>query len=76
MLGKTEDRRRRGRQFETLRQELSADLQWLQELVGGFQLESGSMDSPGSVFCRDASESFGELLNRSCGEEVLAGLKL
>ncbi|XP_025151543.3 death-associated protein kinase 2 isoform X1 [Bubalus bubalis] len=63
-------------QFETLRQELSADLQWLQELVGGFQLESGSMDSPGYVFCRDASESFGELLNRSCGEEVLAGLKL
>lgn len=63
-------------QFETLRQELSADLQWLQELVGSFQLESGSMDSPGSVFCRDASESFGELLNRSCGEEVLAGLKL
>ncbi|KAB0374954.1 hypothetical protein FD755_013446 [Muntiacus reevesi] len=62
-------------QFETLRQELSTDLQWLQELVGGFQLESGSVDSPGSVFCRDASESLGELLNRSCSEEVLAGLK-
>uniref|UniRef100_A0A8C6DWU3 non-specific serine/threonine protein kinase n=1 Tax=Moschus moschiferus TaxID=68415 RepID=A0A8C6DWU3_MOSMO len=63
-------------QFETLRQELSADLQWLQELVGGFQLESGSMDSPSSVFCRDTGESLGELLNRSCSEEVLAGLKL
>ncbi|XP_070325245.1 death-associated protein kinase 2 isoform X1 [Odocoileus virginianus] len=63
-------------QFETLRQELSTDLQWLQKLVGGFQLESGSVDSPGSMFCRDASESLGELLNRSYNEEVLASLKL
>ncbi|XP_029092461.1 death-associated protein kinase 2 isoform X1 [Monodon monoceros] len=57
-------------QFEALGQELLADLQWLQELVGGFQLESGSMDSPSSVCCQDSSECLGELLNRSCSEEV------
>nr|XP_031535364.1 death-associated protein kinase 2 isoform X2 [Vicugna pacos] len=62
--------------FDALKQELSADLQWLQELVGSFQLESGSVDSLGSVFRRDAGDSPGELLSRSCSEEVLAGLKL
>ncbi|EPY81742.1 death-associated protein kinase 3 [Camelus ferus] len=62
--------------FEALRQELSADLQWLQELVGSFQLESGSVDSLGSVFRRDAGDFPGELLSRSCSEEVLASLKL
>ncbi|XP_047719916.1 death-associated protein kinase 2 isoform X2 [Prionailurus viverrinus] len=35
-------------QFEALRQELSADLQWIQELVGSFQLETGGQPaSPG-----------------------------
>ncbi|XP_008567090.1 PREDICTED: death-associated protein kinase 2 [Galeopterus variegatus] len=63
-------------QFEALRQELSADLQWIQELVGSFQLESGSTDGLGSMFHRDTSESLSELLNRSCTKEVLAGLKL
>ncbi|XP_032964165.1 death-associated protein kinase 2 isoform X2 [Rhinolophus ferrumequinum] len=63
-------------QFEALRQELSADLQWIQELVGSFQLESGSTDGRGSVFRWDASESLVELLNRSGSKEVLAGLKL
>eukprot|EP00069_Balaena_mysticetus_P003160 bmy_16054T0 len=57
-------------QFEALGQELLADLQWLQELVGGFQLESGSVDSPSSVCCQDSSECLGELLNRSCSEDV------
>nr|XP_058913744.1 death-associated protein kinase 2 isoform X2 [Kogia breviceps] len=57
-------------QFEALGQELLADLQWLQELVGGFQLESGSVDSSSSVCCQDSSECLRELLNRSCSEEV------
>ncbi|XP_054938621.1 death-associated protein kinase 2 isoform X3 [Physeter macrocephalus] len=57
-------------QFEALGQELLADLEWLQELVGGFQLESGSVDSPSPVCCQDSSECLGELLNRSCSEEV------
>ncbi|XP_076781474.1 death-associated protein kinase 2 isoform X2 [Arvicanthis niloticus] len=65
-------------QFETLRQQLSADIQWIQELVGIFQLESGNTDghSPGSMFHRDTSESLSELLNRSHTEGILAGLNL
>ncbi|XP_039721268.1 death-associated protein kinase 2 isoform X1 [Pteropus medius] len=63
-------------QYEALRQELSADLQWIQERVGSFQLESGSTDGLGSVFHWDASESLVELLNRLGSKEVLASLKL
>ncbi|XP_012500533.1 PREDICTED: death-associated protein kinase 3-like [Propithecus coquereli] len=63
-------------EFEALRQELSTDLQWIQELVGSFQLESGSSEGPGSAFHRDTSVSLSELLNRSCSEEVLASWKL
>uniref|UniRef100_A0A7N9DIA5 non-specific serine/threonine protein kinase n=1 Tax=Macaca fascicularis TaxID=9541 RepID=A0A7N9DIA5_MACFA len=63
-------------QFEILRQEFSADLQWIQELVGSFQLESGSSEGLGSVFHQDTSEPLSELLSRSCTEEVLAGWKL
>ncbi|XP_036100379.1 death-associated protein kinase 2 isoform X2 [Molossus molossus] len=63
-------------QFEALRQELSADLQWIQELVGGCQLESGRPDGLASVFCRDSREPLAELCGRSGREEVLAGLKL
>ncbi|KAM4829743.1 death-associated protein kinase 2 isoform 4-T10 [Thomomys bottae] len=63
-------------QFEALRREVSADLQWIQELVGSFQLESGDTDGPGSMFCQDASESLSELLHRSHTKEVLDGLKL
>ncbi|KAM7159312.1 death-associated protein kinase 2 isoform 9-T11 [Molossus nigricans] len=63
-------------QFEALRQELSADLQWIQELVGGCQLESGRPDGLASVFCRDSREPLAELCGRSGREEVLASLKL
>ncbi|XP_008058906.1 death-associated protein kinase 2 isoform X1 [Carlito syrichta] len=63
-------------QFEALRQELSADLQWIQELAGSFRLESRGADGLGSVFLQDASESLSELLNRSCTKEVLADWKL
>lgn len=63
-------------QFEALREELSADLQWVQELVGSFQLESGGVDGLGAMLHWDTSESLSELLSRSRAEEVLAGLKL
>lgn len=63
-------------QFEALRQELAADLQWLQELVGSFHLEDRNTDGLGSVFHRDARESLVELLERSASRDVLAGLKL
>ncbi|XP_032765606.1 death-associated protein kinase 2 isoform X1 [Rattus rattus] len=65
-------------QFETLRQQLSADIQWMQEMVGILQLESGNTDGHalGSVFHQDTSESLPELLNRSHTEGILAGLNL
>lgn len=62
-------------QFEALRQELSADLQWMQELVGSSQLERKNTDGLGSVFQRNTRESLVEQLDRSYSKEVLAGLK-
>ncbi|XP_063113007.1 death-associated protein kinase 2 isoform X5 [Cavia porcellus] len=63
-------------QFEALRQELSADLQWVQELASSFQLESRNADGLGSVLPWDTSESLSELPSGSHTEEVLASLKL
>ncbi|XP_062060780.1 death-associated protein kinase 2 isoform X1 [Lepus europaeus] len=62
-------------QFGALRRELSADLQWMQEVVNGFQLESGRTDGLGSVFRGDASESLSELLSRVCSEEILGAVQ-
>ncbi|XP_049982261.1 death-associated protein kinase 2 isoform X4 [Alexandromys fortis] len=65
-------------QFEALRQQLSADIQWMQELLGSVQLESGNTDGygVGSMFHQNTSESLSELLNRSHVEDILGGLKL
>ncbi|NXL95478.1 DAPK3 kinase, partial [Alectura lathami] len=60
-------------QYESLSQELTEDLKWIQDLMSSFQLESGSFDS---VFNKDINESLMDLLNRSCCEEFLAGLNL
>ncbi|NXQ35189.1 DAPK3 kinase, partial [Alaudala cheleensis] len=65
-------------QYESLRQELSEKLKWIQDLMSSFQLENeahvnGNFDS---VFNKDINESLMELLNRSCCEEFLAGLNL
>ncbi|NXN86535.1 DAPK3 kinase, partial [Bombycilla garrulus] len=65
-------------QYESLRQELSQELKWIQDLMSSFQLENeacltGNFDS---VFNKDINESLMELLNRSCCEEFLAGLNL
>ncbi|XP_031978631.1 death-associated protein kinase 2 isoform X2 [Corvus moneduloides] len=65
-------------QYESLRQELSEELKWIQDLMSSFQLENeacvnGNFDS---VFNKDINESLMELLNRSHCEEFLAGLNL
>lgn len=65
-----------GTQYESLRQEISEDLKWIQDLMSDFQQEKGSEGSLGSVFNKDVNESLMELLNRSCSEDFLAGLKL
>ncbi|KAM7039835.1 death-associated protein kinase 2 isoform 1-T1 [Acridotheres tristis] len=65
-------------QYESLRQELSGELTWIQDFMSTLQLENeacanGNFDS---VFNKDINESLTELLNRSCCEEFLAGLNL
>ncbi|XP_057255784.1 death-associated protein kinase 2 isoform X2 [Pezoporus wallicus] len=65
-------------QYESLSQELSEELKWIQDLMSNFQLENeacvnGNFDS---VFNKDINESLRELLNRSRCEEFLAGLNL
>ncbi|NXY85250.1 DAPK3 kinase, partial [Alcedo cyanopectus] len=65
-------------QYESLSQELSEDLKWIQQLVSSFQLENeacvnGNFDS---VFNKEINESLMELLNRSHCEEFLAGLNV
>ncbi|XP_016283149.1 death-associated protein kinase 2 isoform X1 [Monodelphis domestica] len=65
-----------GTQYEALRRELSEDLRWIQDLMSDFQQEKGSEESLGSDFNRDVNTSLMELLNRSCSEDFLAGLKL
>ncbi|XP_051484216.1 death-associated protein kinase 2 isoform X2 [Apus apus] len=65
-------------QYDSLSQELSEELKWIQDLMSSFKLENeacvnGSFDS---VFNKDINESVVELLNRSRCEEFLAGLNL
>lgn len=65
-------------QYESLSEELSEELKWIQDLMSSFQLENeacvnGNFDS---VFNKDINESLMELLNRSRCEEFLAGLNL
>ncbi|NWR51855.1 DAPK3 kinase, partial [Regulus satrapa] len=65
-------------QYESLRQELSQELKWIQDLMSSFQLENEACVNRNfdSVFSKDVNESLMELLNRSCCEEFLAGLNL
>ncbi|XP_066491028.1 death-associated protein kinase 2 isoform X1 [Tiliqua scincoides] len=66
--------------YESLRQEVSEELKWIQDFTSSFQLENGSetytTGNFGTVFNKDINESLMELLNRSCCEEFLAALNL
>ncbi|KAM4676388.1 death-associated protein kinase 2 isoform 1-T1 [Discoglossus pictus] len=64
--------------YDTLSQELAEDLKWIQDLVDGFHGgDAGYRGSNfASVFNRDPSESFMDLLNRSHSEDLLEGLDL
>ncbi|NWZ99632.1 DAPK3 kinase, partial [Nesospiza acunhae] len=64
--------------YESLRQELSEEIKWIQDLMSSFQLENEACVNGNfhSVFNKDINESLMELLNRSCCEEFLAGLNL
>ncbi|XP_035409955.1 death-associated protein kinase 2 isoform X3 [Cygnus atratus] len=67
-------------QYESLSQELSEDLKWIQDLMSSFQPENGNEACVNgnfdSVFSKDINESLMDLLNRSCCEEFLTGLNL
>lgn len=64
--------------YESLSKELSEDLKSIQDLMGGFQVGNAGYECRnfGAVFNRDISESFMNLLNGSCSEDLLERLNL
>lgn len=70
----------RQRHFDALRLELSTELKWVQEVMGSFPAEGGGGGYPSCSFStsfnNDVNEALKELLNRSCGGELLSGINL
>lgn len=66
--------------FDALRLELSNELKWVQEVMGSFPADGGSGGYSNrnfsTVFNNDVNEALKELLNRSCGGELLSGINL
>ncbi|MEQ2178965.1 hypothetical protein GOODEAATRI_019604, partial [Goodea atripinnis] len=66
--------------FDALRLELSNELKWVQEVVGSLPVDGGGGGYPNcsftTVFNNDVNEALKELLNRSCGGELLSGINL
>uniref|UniRef100_A0A8C7SI42 Death-associated protein kinase 2a n=1 Tax=Oncorhynchus mykiss TaxID=8022 RepID=A0A8C7SI42_ONCMY len=58
----------RKRHFDALRQELSDELKWVQDVVGSCNFST--------VFNNDVNEALKEMLNRSCGGDLLSGISL
>lgn len=61
--------------LDALRLELSNELKWVQEAVESFSSEAGGGAYPGCSFSasfnNDVNEALKELLNRSCGGELI-----
>ncbi|KAM6980401.1 death-associated protein kinase 3-like [Aplochiton taeniatus] len=67
--------------FDSLRQELSNELKWVQEVVGSFPVDGvggGGYTNCNftTVFNNDVNEALKELLNHSCGGDLLSGINL
>uniref|UniRef100_A0A0F8B386 Death-associated protein kinase 3 n=1 Tax=Larimichthys crocea TaxID=215358 RepID=A0A0F8B386_LARCR len=66
--------------FDALRLELSNELKWVQDVMGSFPTDGGGGGYPNcsfsTVFNNDVNEALKELLNRSCGGELLSGINL
>ncbi|XP_054471232.1 death-associated protein kinase 2a isoform X2 [Anoplopoma fimbria] len=80
-LGAVSNRyRERQNRFDALRLELSNEMKWVQEVMGSFPADGGGGGYPSSsfstVFNDDVNEALKELLNRSCGGELLTGINL
>ncbi|XP_056269275.1 death-associated protein kinase 3-like isoform X1 [Pseudoliparis swirei] len=77
--------RERQSRFDALRLELSRELQWVQEVMGSLPADGGGGGGGGggafpgcsfsTVFNYDVNEALKELLNRSCGGELLMDLE-
>ncbi|XP_068584892.1 death-associated protein kinase 2a isoform X2 [Cebidichthys violaceus] len=76
--------RERQSHFDALRLEVSDELKWVQEAMGSFPADGGGGGGGGgfpgcsfsTVFNDDVNEALKELLNRSCGGELLTGINL
>lgn len=72
--------RERQSRFDALQLELSGELKWVQEVMGSFPTEGGGGGYPNcsfyTVLNNDVNEALKELLNRSCGGELLSGINL
>ncbi|KAM9317642.1 death-associated protein kinase 2a [Pholidichthys leucotaenia] len=66
--------------FDALHLELSNELKWVQEVMGSSPVEGGGGGYPNcsfsTVFSSDVNEALKELLNHSCGGELLSGINL
>ncbi|XP_069758982.1 death-associated protein kinase 3-like isoform X2 [Narcine bancroftii] len=64
--------------FESLNQEISAELKWVQEVIGSFQAKQIDEDYRNgdfsSVFNKDLNETLKDLLNGTCSGELVTGL--
>ncbi|XP_068172965.1 death-associated protein kinase 2a isoform X2 [Antennarius striatus] len=64
--------------FDALHLELSSDLKWVQEVMASFPMDGGgggySNCSFSTSFNNDVNEALKELLNHSCGGELLSGI--
>ncbi|XP_028297518.1 death-associated protein kinase 2a isoform X2 [Gouania willdenowi] len=74
--------RERQSHFDALQVELSNELRWVQEVMSSFPLDGGGRGgvypnvSFSTAFNNDVNEALKELLNHSCGGEVLSGINL
>ncbi|KAL4641961.1 death-associated protein kinase 2 isoform X1 [Arapaima gigas] len=65
--------------FDSLKQELSSELKWVQDVMTSSQIDvdnKGISKNLSSFFNTDINEALKELLNQSCGRELLSGINL
>lgn len=66
--------------FDALRLELSNELKWVQEAMGTLPADGGEGGYPScsfsTAFNNEVNDALKELLNRSCGGELLSGVNV